>query len=62
MEAENTHSPGDEHLAPAFAKTLVVSVFVQDFAVHRAKVFGPLIFNMDECPLPAAELKMLDAG
>ena len=56
------HSPGDKHLAPAFTIALVMSVFVHKLTVHRAKVFGPLIFNMDERPTPAAELKMLDAG
>ena len=39
-----------------------MGVFEQEPAVHRAVVFGPLILDVDQRPLPAAEGKVLQAG
>ena len=40
----------------------VMGVFMQDRAVHRAVILRPLILNMDQRPLPAAESEMLKPG
>lgn len=37
-------------------------VFMQDRAVRRAVILRPLVLDVNERPLAAAELKMLQAG
>ena len=59
---ENAHIPRDEKVSPAFGERAVVRVFVQDRAIRRAVVFRPLVFDVDERPLPATELQVLQAG
>ena len=59
---ENAHIARDEEISPVFGKCAVVRVFMQDRAVRRAVILRPLVFDMDERPLPAAELKVLQAG
>ena len=45
-----------------FVKRFVVAALVQEMPFGGAQVFGPLLFQMDERPLAAAEAEMLDAG
>ena len=59
---ENLHTPGHDTVAPLFVKGFVVCVFMQERAVHRPEVLGPLLFNVDEGPPPSAEGKMLQPG
>lgn len=59
---KNTHITGDEEISPAFGKCAVVRVFMQDRAVRRAVILRPLVLDVNERPLAAAELKMLQAG
>ena len=33
--------------------------FVEQLAIHRPPVFDPLVFQMDQRPLAAAEFEML---
>jgi hypothetical protein len=35
---------------------------MQDATFYGTQVFLPLLLDMDQCPLPAAEGKMLQAG
>lgn len=59
---ENAHIARDEEISPAFGKCAVVRVFMQDRAVRRAVILRPLVLDVNERPLAAAELKMLQAG
>ena len=59
---KNTHITGDEEVSPALGKPAVVGVFVKDRSVGGAEIFRPLILNMDERPLAAAELEVLQTG
>ena len=59
---EDPHIPGDEQVPAALGKPAVVGVFVKDCSVGGAEIFRPLILNMDECPLAAAELEVLQTG
>ena len=59
---KNTHITGDEEVSPALEKPTVVGVFVEDRPVGGAGIFRPLILNMDERPLAAAELEVLQTG
>ena len=47
---------------PAFGKIAVMGVFVEDCSVGGAEILRPLVFNVNEGPLPAAELEMLQTG
>ena len=59
---EHAHIPRDEKISPTLGERTVVRVFVQDCTVRRAVVFCPLVFDVDESPLPATEAEMLQAG
>ena len=59
---KNTHITGDEEVSPALEKPAVVGVFVEDRSVSGAEIFRPLILNVDERPLAAAELEVLQTG
>lgn len=39
-----------------------MGVFVEDRSVSGAEIFRPLILNVDERPLAAAELEVLQTG
>ena len=56
---KHAHIPRDQQIAAAFRKAAVVSVAMQDRAVCGTEVFRPLVFNMDQRPLTAAETEML---
>ena len=62
MSGKNAHIPGDEEVSPALGKSTVVGVFVKDRSIGGAEIFRPLILNMDERPLAAAELEVLQTG
>lgn len=52
--------PSDGQAASAaLPELLVVDVFVHELAVHRAVILGPLVFDMDQRPLTAAESEVL---
>ena len=51
-----------EHIAPPFPQAVLMGAAVQQSALHRAQVFRPLVLQVDEGPLAAAEGKVLDAG
>ena len=39
-----------------------MGIFVKDRTIRRAKILRPLVFNMDQRPLAAAEPEMLQTG
>lgn len=45
----------------ALLKFLVVDAFVHEMAVHCSAIFRPLVFDVDQCPLAAAEGEVLQA-
>jgi hypothetical protein len=51
-----------EYAAALFREIFVVGAFVQDISLDRIQVIGPLLLEMYECPLPAAEGEVLYAG
>ena len=52
----------DQKVSPAFLILPVMGPLMHQCAVHCAVILLPLIFNVDQCPLPAAKHKMLQAG
>ena len=55
-------APRNETVAPPLLKVRVVGVFVEKGAVNGAEILRPLVLNVNEGPLPAAELEMLQTG
>lgn len=55
-------SPNCQAIPTALPKLLIVDIFVHELAVHHMVILRLLIFNMDQCLLPAAESKVLQAG
>lgn len=49
----------DEQIPAPFALLFVVGAGVHQIALYRAQIFLPLVFNVDQRPLPAAENEML---
>ena len=39
-----------------------MGVFMEDGSICGAEILRPLVFNVNERPLPAAKLEMLQAG
>ena len=59
---EDPHITGDEQVSPALGQVPIVGVGVKDSAVRGAEVLRPLVLDMDQRPLPAAEFEMLQPG
>ena len=57
----DAHPAGDEPVPPAFLEAWVMGVLVGNSSVDGAEILRPLIFDVNEGPLPAAESKMLQA-
>ena len=55
-------APEDQGIAPPLPGGLVVGPSVEQVPLHRAQVFRPLVFHMDQRPLPPAEGKVLQSG
>ena len=55
----NMQAARDDRVAAAFAKLLVMGALVQKRALRGAQVLRPLLLDMDQRPLPAAEFEML---
>ena len=60
--ADDFHPPRDEQIAPPLALRGVMAAGMFQPPLRSAKVLRPLLFEVDERPLTAAEAKMLDAG
>ena len=58
----DTDREAAEKIAAALGKSIVMDVFMKNCAVRRAEVLLPLVFDVDQRPLAAAELEMLKAG
>ena len=56
---DNGQPPEDQEIAPALPRLLIVGAAVEQVALYRAQIFLPLLLDVDECPLPPAEGKML---
>ena len=59
---KDADAPGDEQVAPALPEVSVVGILMHQCPVHRAGILCPLLLNMDQCPLPAAEFEVLKPG
>lgn len=57
----NAQGADDQQVAAAL-RAAVMHLFVHDRAVCRAVVLRPLVFYMNERPLPPAKRKMLQSG
>jgi hypothetical protein len=55
----NAHIPGDDQVTTLFPERAIVDLFVENLPVHSPNVFCPLLFNVDQSPLTAAEGEML---
>lgn len=51
--------PDGQPVPAALPEFLVVDALVHEMAVHGAVIFGPLILNVDQRPLVAAEGEVL---
>jgi len=56
------HPPGDEQATPALPPGFIVRGFVLNAPLRGQQVFRPLLFNMDQRPLPPAKGEVLNAG
>ena len=54
--------PQNEGIASPLPLAGIVCPGVKQRAFHRAQIFPPLLFNVDQRPLPAAESKVLQSG
>lgn len=52
----------DQKVSPAFLFFPVMGPLMHQCAIHCAVILRPLVFNVDQRPLPAAKHKMLQAG
>ena len=59
---KHPYPPHRQQVSPALPQVLVVGPLVQNVPFHRAVVLLPLVLNVDQGPLPAAELEMLETG
>lgn len=59
---KDVHVPGDQQVAPSLFLPGIMGLFVHDRSVGGPPIFRPLVFNVDQRPLPAAELEMLEPG
>ena len=59
--ADHLHPSGDEQAAAPFGLVCVMAAGVVELAFDGAAVLRPLLFQMDERPLAAAEAEVLDA-
>ena len=39
-----------------------MGILVHEGAIHCAKIFRPLVFNVDQRPTPTAEFEVLETG
>ena len=56
------HSTGDEQIFAALGLGVVVAAGVVQLPFGGAQIFRPLLLQVNQCPLTAAEGKVLDAG
>lgn len=49
-------------IASCLAQLLVMCPLVEQLPFHGSKILRPLLFDVDQRPLPAAELEMLQTG
>ena len=59
--ADYPHAAHNQKITALFTKRIIMAAFVQQMTFDRAQVFGPLLLQMDQRPLPPAEAEMLDA-
>lgn len=60
--ADHPHSTGDEQAAPAFGLGGVMAAGVLQPPLGSAQIFAPLLLQVNQGPLAAAEGEMLQAG
>ena len=53
---------GDVQIAAALLKARVVGIAVHQRAVHGAEIFRPLLLDVNQRPLAAAEFEVLQPG
>ena len=61
-ERVDAQTARDDRVAAALAKALIMRALMHDFPFDSAEILRPLLLNMYQCPLSAAEAKMLQAG
>ena len=60
--ADDPHAAHRQQVTPLFPKGIVVAPFMQQLPLDGAQVFGPLLFEVNQRPLPPAKAEVLDAG
>ena len=60
--AEHAHAAHDEGVVALFGQRFIVAADVVELSLCGAGIFLPLLLDVDECPLAAAEREVLDAG
>ena len=56
----DAQAANDQHISPPFPRRGVVGFSMERAALHRPDILRPLVFNVNQRPLPAAKAKMLD--
>ena len=55
-------APEDQNISPPFPLLVIMGPTVEEFTLHSAQILLPLLLNVDEGPLAAAEGEMLQPG
>jgi hypothetical protein len=53
---------GDDNISPGLIEERIINPLMNEAPFLRAEILLPLLLDMDQCPLPPAETKMLDTG
>ena len=59
---KNRQTPEGQRISPPLPLGPVMSPAVEQIALHGPQVLLPLLLQVDERPLPAAESEVLEAG
>lgn len=62
LRRRNTQTTDDKSIASSLPQRLIMRPLVQDISFYGADVILPLLLDVDQCPLPAAKRKVLQAG
>ena len=57
----NPEASGNQQIPAGFELRIIMRTPVEEHALHRARVFRPLLLDMDQRPLPAAKGEVLDS-
>lgn len=54
--------PQDQNVSTVLPRLLIVGTMVEEIPLRRAEIVPPLLLDVDKCPLPSVEGKVLKTG